>query len=806
MGLASALSTSLTGLTAAEATIDVVGNNVANSNTVGFKSSEVQFATQFSQTQSLGSAPTTNSGGTNPRQIGLGVSVSEITPNFTQGTLQVSNSPSDLAIQGDGFFIAEGGAGQDLYTRNGVFKTNSANELVTTTGLRLLGFGVNSSFQVQNTTLVPITIPFGAAAVAQATSNVVLGGTLTPTGTVATTPEIIQSEVLTDGSIEVPGSTTTTIGLNPPSVVGTTVAPSAAAGAVPAGTYLYKMVYLSAGGLEGPPSAALPAITTTGTAGVDQTVSLGALPLPPAGFVSTNIYRSDNGGAFQLVGNTAGAAFNDGSAAGGAALNGNVLPAGSFSYYVTFFDSQNNTESRPTALIGPQTVSANGRIELNNIPVPSVGSTFDKVNIYRNSLNDPGTFHLLTPVSLAAGTTDYIDGASDASIAANATVNLDGPPITFKTAMADVVTRNGTNYIHVFNPNYDPNQPLNGFLPTTLDFTGQKGADGTNLTTKTFAFDNTTTVQSFMQFVQQATGIQDSSADTINPIPGQPGGSIVNSRMQFVSNIGTENAVAIGVSALDLTAGGITSGLNMNFNETQKANGESAKVDMLVYNSLGEKLNVRVTAVMEQQTGVGTTWRWFADSGDNSPTTGAAIAVGTGEFTFDANGHYQSGTNSRISIDLSLGTNTLPITMDFSQISGLAAKTSTLFVTKTDGSAPGTLSSFVVAENGLISGLFSNGVSRNLGQIRLARFANNDGLEQRGQNMFASGVNSGVPIEANPGDQGLGTLIAGAVEQSNTDVGQNLIQLITASTQYRGGARVITTVQQLLDELMNLRR
>ena len=127
MGLASALSTALTGLTAAETTIDVVGNNVANSNTVAFKSSEAVFSTQFLQTQGLGSGPTADRGGTNPRQIGLGVKVAEISPDFTQGTIEISSNPSDLAIQGDGFFIVEGLNGETLYTRNGLFKTNSLN-------------------------------------------------------------------------------------------------------------------------------------------------------------------------------------------------------------------------------------------------------------------------------------------------------------------------------------------------------------------------------------------------------------------------------------------------------------------------------------------------------------------------------------------------------------------------------------------------------------------------------------------------------------------------------------------------------
>src|SRR4029077_3599874 len=90
MGLASALSTALTGLTAAETTIDVVGNNLANSSTVGFKSSQPLFATQFLQPLSRGAAPQGNDGGTDPRQIGLCTQVASITPDFSQGTIQLS--------------------------------------------------------------------------------------------------------------------------------------------------------------------------------------------------------------------------------------------------------------------------------------------------------------------------------------------------------------------------------------------------------------------------------------------------------------------------------------------------------------------------------------------------------------------------------------------------------------------------------------------------------------------------------------------------------------------------------------------
>ncbi len=136
MGLASSLTTALTGLSAAEAQIDVVGNNLANSQTVGFKSSNVVFATQFLQTLSLGAAPTADNGGTNPRQVGLGVQVAEIVSNQNQGTIEISSSPSDLAIQGDGFFMVQGSEGERLYTRNGMFKLNADGELVNATGQR----------------------------------------------------------------------------------------------------------------------------------------------------------------------------------------------------------------------------------------------------------------------------------------------------------------------------------------------------------------------------------------------------------------------------------------------------------------------------------------------------------------------------------------------------------------------------------------------------------------------------------------------------------------------------------------------
>ncbi len=238
MGLQSAMTTALTGLQAAETTIDVVGNNVANSNTVGFKESNVLFATQFLQTQSIGSAPSASSGGTNPRQVGLGVKVSEIAPNFTQGTIQVSANPLDLAIQGDGFFMVQGpnGGAQQYFTRNGQFKTNAVNQLVSTSGDRVLGYGVNDQFVIDTNTVVPLSIPFGGSAVAQETNNVTLVGNLTPdSDQVSTQPGIIQSVVLNDNSIEKPDDAPTVQQIQAP-IAGTATANASGSGGGPSWT------------------------------------------------------------------------------------------------------------------------------------------------------------------------------------------------------------------------------------------------------------------------------------------------------------------------------------------------------------------------------------------------------------------------------------------------------------------------------------------------------------------------------------------------------------------------------------------
>jgi len=323
-------------------------------------------------------------------------------------------------------------------------------------------------------------------------------------------------------------------------------------------------------------------------------------------------------------------------------------------------------------------------------------------------------------------------------------------------------------------------------------------------------------VQDLVNFMTQATGIQPASNDPTNPIPGDPsgapqGGSVLgDGQIQIVSNNGTDNAVSVPLSAFTLTpsGGGSPTAPNLGFTTTQDAAGQSAVTDFVAYDSLGNPVNVAVTVDLESTTSDTTTYRWFADSAANDPPGGGAnIAVGTGLITFDNNGNVVTGGNNTVSIEQGgVASGALQFNLNFSQLSGLATTAPTLAVTNQDGSAPGTLSSYIINSNGTIQGVYSNGVTRTLGQIPLANFTNPAGLAQEGQNTFAGGVNSGLPVIGTAGTQGIGTVVAGSLEESNTDIGQNLIDLILASTAYRGNTQVVTTTNQLYDDLFSLNR
>lgn len=178
----------VSGLLANQKMLDVAGDNLANLNTTAFKSSRVDFAAMLSTNLREASQPSATSGGTNPMQIGSGVTVSSVDKNMTQGTMTSTGNPLDMAIDGAGYFVLNNGQ-TDLYTRAGAFAVDSQYYLVDpATGYRVQRIGsagVAEGFQSASNS--DIRIPYDVALPANATQTLNFTGNLSASDTTATT-------------------------------------------------------------------------------------------------------------------------------------------------------------------------------------------------------------------------------------------------------------------------------------------------------------------------------------------------------------------------------------------------------------------------------------------------------------------------------------------------------------------------------------------------------------------------------------------------------------------------------------------
>jgi flagellar hook protein FlgE len=574
MALTSTLFTGLSGLDVNQTRLNVVGNNIANVNTVAFKSSRVLFKPQFYVTDTGGAPPDDDFGGTNPSQRGLGAVVAAIEKDFSNGALEPTGRPTDMAIDGDGFFIVQGSS--QRYTRDGSFSLNSANELVTSSGEFVQGFGVDADGNVATGQLGNITVPLGTTTVARATENALMEGNLNANGPVASGASILTSQLLT---------------------------------------------------------------TVGGAARPDGTTLLTNL----ASSTAPGVPLIANGDVFTLEGQK----------------GGRTLPAGTF------------------------TVGAASTVQ-------------DLLNFYRDGLG--------------------ID----------TTVPDDGNPAT----------------------------PLAG---------GAIEADG------------------------------------VDPF---------GARLVVTGNLGSDNALSLAGDAFVNQSGGapfaFVDGTNAAGIASNPA-GESVHTTMVVYDSLGTPLTVDVTAVLESKSDAGNTWRFFASSGDDTDT---ALQLGNGTLTFGSDGQLLASSGTTINLDrAATGAATpLAINLDFGSMTSLTSRSSELLMSTQDGSAIGTLNAFTIGADGTITGSYSNGLTRTLGQVAVAMFSNPTGLVDEGGNQFSAGANSGAAVITSPLALGAGQIRSGALELSNVDLSEEFINLIISSTGFSASSRVITTSDQLLTELLNSSR
>jgi flagellar hook protein FlgE len=351
----------------------------------------------------------------------------------------------------------------------------------------------------------------------------------------------------------------------------------------------------------------------------------------------------------------------------------------------------------------------------------------------------------------------------------------------------------------------NPGVPLFSTAPgtNTLTLNAQKGTGADSLPTATFNVQPTSTVGDLLNFFNQSLGI-DTGVVTSPPVP-TPGATIDPTGTQIIitGNVGTANSLTMAPNALKDGTNGVPFAFSQDTSTTPS--GESVHTSAIAYDTLGQQITVNINTVLESRNaGGGTTWRFFVTSPDNA---GGNLTLGNGTLEFDGSGQLVKTTGATISIDRtgSGAAPVLPLTLDFSGMSSLKQATG-MRLSRQDGYAAGSLNDFSIGTDGIVTGTYSNGLTKTLGQVVLAKFNNPQGLTDEGGNMYASGSNSGLPVIGAASSLGMGAIRGQSLELSNVDLSNEFINLIVASTGFTAASRVITTSNQLLTELLNTSR
>lgn len=670
----------VSGLGANLTNLDVIGNNIANSNTVGFKSGRVTFNEMLTQTMKSASRPVSGGlGGTNPQQIGLGTMVGSIDTNFNQGNFQTTGKKTDLAIQGPGFFVLSDGTSR-VYTRAGVFGLDSENQLVNpATGLRVQGL------------------------MADATGNIVAGPL---------------DDIFIDPALVVPAQPSTTVQL-----MGNLDSASDAKGTVQqSGTLL-----AAAGGAD--------LLTSLSKAnGQDMNISVG-----------TTI--TVNGQV-------------DGTAIDPAAVSVTVTDGMTYQDLVTALNTALTAASSDITL----SIGADGTLSAANTGAGDV----ENLSISAGSGNPVFTF-AGTIASAASGTSGAALTYADETDLLVDLFNAEGEALDINVAGGAVdLAINGS----VGNDTIDP---------------------------RTVPVDGTTTLGGLMQEIGYALGV------TTSPVEIDDFGRIV-----VRGEVGTANAIG-DISIAQVGATGDLAGA-FGFTDIQQAEDQKTfSMSTTVYDSLGGEHTVSFD--FEKVPGQNE-WIWTAamEGGED------ILSGGSGRMRFSESGAISSFTFDDGSSTLSFqpqadgleGAANVSLALDYGDIGALNGLTqfegTGTLKSVADGYGTGTLVDFNIDQSGLITGVFSNDTSQAIAQIALATFSNADGLTREANNTYRRSGNSGEAVEIFAGAGNGVSLVTGALETSNVDLAREFTNLVVAQRAFQANSRVVTTADQVMQELVNLVR
>ncbi|MCC6573351.1 MAG: flagellar hook-basal body complex protein [Planctomycetes bacterium] len=334
-----------------------------------------------------------------------------------------------------------------------------------------------------------------------------------------------------------------------------------------------------------------------------------------------------------------------------------------------------------------------------------------------------------------------------------------------------------------------------------ITFEWESGADRTPSSSQTLNY-----------FIHEAADVGIGVASLVNPNvpptgldPSSPAGTL-----RVSGNVGFDNRIQ-GLSVMVKGSEGVQQ--LAEFTELTAATGESFTTTVAVYDSLGTAHNVNFTFYLEARASDDPAFRYIATSNDQVTAAGTPLdtVLGTGVLRFDTNGQlilFKSDGQTSLQLNDQGAQTPLDFNLDFSTLTAYAAQgtnnVSDVFMQGQDGYAAGTLIDFSITQDGVVQGLFSNGLVRSLAQIAVARFANPNGLMSEGGNVFTQGVNSGDPVIGEPGQAARALIRSGFLEESNVELAEQFTDLITAQRAFQANTRTISTANQLLQDLINL--
>lgn len=336
-------------------------------------------------------------------------------------------------------------------------------------------------------------------------------------------------------------------------------------------------------------------------------------------------------------------------------------------------------------------------------------------------------------------------------------------------------------------------------------------------------FDGTT-VGDFLDFIQNLMGLEThtDSDGVIDPEFDRNGDGIADNnrdaaevsvdelgQITILGNVGSVNE--LGFLKFTDVSNTTSSPNNLVFTTTQSANGDSSQRNFTIYDSLGAPHQIRVAMALESQDSNGSVWRYYVEGEDTTESFSAnegKRAISTGLVTFDVNG--QTTLTEPIDVIMNLQAqgkfSSLTFSLDFSKMTQFASSSGSEIVASQDGLAEGVLERYSIGAEGIITGIFSNGLTESLAQVALASFGNNNGLVSQGGNLFSRGPGSGAAEIGTALSGKRGGLLSKNLEASNVELTTEFTNLIATQRAYQANARTITTSDAILQELVSLVR